>query len=297
MDTDPRNRGGEAGNVAGDVLDRDPKSLQKRDLPEPLPLRKILGPGIVMVGVSMAAGEFILWPFVTSIAGLGVLWLAVAALGAQMFINTEIERYTLATGETAVTGFARFWKPWGLFFCLAAIFQYAWPGWASGASTVLTFALGVGEGWVVPITIISLFLIGIALTISPVIYKTVEKVEFFKVGATIFFLVVVVVGVISFRAWSEAPAQVVGGIGQIPAGLSIALVLGAIGAAGRRGRDVHLLGPAGKAEPQRPAQRHQDPRVPPRGPGSGHTLLRLLLRPAGDQPGRQPLRWGIEGTP
>jgi hypothetical protein len=23
----------------------------------------------------------------------------------------EIERYTLATGETAVTGFSRFWKP------------------------------------------------------------------------------------------------------------------------------------------------------------------------------------------
>ena len=235
MNTGPRSRGGEAGNVAGDVLDRDPQSLEKRDLPEPLPLRKILGPGIVAVGVSMAAGEFILWPFVTSIAGLGLLWLAVAALGAQMFINTEIERYTLATGETAVTGFARFWKPWGLFFCLAAIFQYAWPGWASGASAVLTFALGVGEGWVVPITIVSLFLIGFALTISPVVYQTVEKVEFFKVGATIFFLIVVVVGVISFRAWSEAPAQVAGGFGQIPAGLSIALVLGAIGAAGGGG--------------------------------------------------------------
>ena len=26
----------------------------------------------------------------------------------------EIERYTLATGETAVAGFARFWKPWGI---------------------------------------------------------------------------------------------------------------------------------------------------------------------------------------
>jgi hypothetical protein len=32
----------------------------------------------------------------------------------QFFINMEIERYTLATGETAITGFSRFWKPWGL---------------------------------------------------------------------------------------------------------------------------------------------------------------------------------------
>ena len=68
-------------------------------------------------------------------------------------------------------------------------FQYAWPGWASGASAVLTFALGVGEGWVVPITIISLFLIGIALTISPAVDQTVDKVEFFKVGTTIVFLI------------------------------------------------------------------------------------------------------------
>lgn len=235
METDPKDRSAEVGNVAEDVLDRDPKALERRDLPEPLPLRKILGPGIIAVGVSMAAGEFILWPFVTSIVGLGILWLAVAALTAQVFINTEIERYTLATGETAVTGFARFWKPWGLFFCVAAIFQYAWPGWATGASAVFTFALGVGEGWVVPMTIIALFLIGVALTASPVVYQTVEKVEFFKVGATIVFLIVVVVGVISFRAWSEAPAQVAGGFGRIPAGLSIALVLGAIGAAGGGG--------------------------------------------------------------
>jgi hypothetical protein len=236
LDTNPQNRRSEAGNdVAGDVLARDPKSLEQRDLPEPLPLRKILGPGIIAVGVSMAAGEFILWPFVTSIVGLGLLWVAVTALAAQVFINTEIERYTLATGETAVTGFARFWKPWGLFFCLAAIFQYAWPGWATSASTVFTFALGVGEGWVVPMTIVALFLIGIALTVSPVVYQTVEKVQFFKVGATIVFLTVVIVGVISFRAWSEAPAQVVGGFGRIPAGLSIALVLAAIGAAGGGG--------------------------------------------------------------
>jgi hypothetical protein len=32
----------------------------------------------------------------------------------QFFINMEIERYTLATGETAIAGFSRCWKPWGL---------------------------------------------------------------------------------------------------------------------------------------------------------------------------------------
>jgi len=31
----------------------------------------------------------------------------------QFFINMEIERYTLATGETALTGFSRYWRHWG----------------------------------------------------------------------------------------------------------------------------------------------------------------------------------------
>ena len=28
----------------------------------------------------------------------------------------EVERYTLATGETVLTGFNRFWRHWGLLF-------------------------------------------------------------------------------------------------------------------------------------------------------------------------------------
>ena len=46
--------------------------------------------------------------------GAGVLWAGVLGLLTQYFINMEIERYTLATGETAVTGFPRLWKPFGL---------------------------------------------------------------------------------------------------------------------------------------------------------------------------------------
>jgi hypothetical protein len=152
-----------------------------------------------------------------------------------VFINTEIERYTLATGETAVTGFSRYWKPWGIVFCLAALFQYALPGWATSASAVLTFTVGLGEGAVVPISIASLFIIGVLLTASPVVYQTVEKVEWVKVGGTILFLAVVIAFVISLRTWGEVPGQVVGNFGRIPEGLPIALVLGAIGAAGAGG--------------------------------------------------------------
>ena len=226
-----------AEGVAEEIPSRNLPPVTYQDLPEPLPLGKIVGPGVIMVGIGMAAGEFIIWPYVTLVAGLGVLWLALVAMLSQVFINMEIERYTLATGETAVTGFSRLWKPWGLVFCFAALFQYAWPGWAASASTALTFLLGGGN--VVLITIVALFIIGVVLTASPVVYQTVEKVEFFKVGASIFFIVAVIALVIPLSAWGDLGGAVVRDFGRIPEDVPIALIVAAIGAAGAGG--VHNL--------------------------------------------------------
>ena len=57
----------------------------------------------------MGSGESILSPYITS--QLGPLQLAAVGFFMQYILNLEIERYTLATGETAVTDFSRFWKP------------------------------------------------------------------------------------------------------------------------------------------------------------------------------------------
>ena len=43
---------------------------------------------------------------------------------------------------------------------------------------------------------IVLLAIGVALTTSPVVYKALERAEFFKVGLTIVFLVVAIVAAI-----------------------------------------------------------------------------------------------------
>src|SRR5262245_20444460 len=66
-----------------------------RDLPEP-PTRlwPLIGPGIVTAGVGLGAGEFILWPYIASQVGLGLLWGAAIGVLTQWFINMEIERYT-----------------------------------------------------------------------------------------------------------------------------------------------------------------------------------------------------------
>jgi hypothetical protein len=208
-----------------------------REIPPPMPLRRMVGPGVVAVGIGMAAGEIILWPYLTAIGGLGLLWLAVATLAVQFFINMEIERYTLATGQTVVAGFSRWWKGWGVLICLAGAFQYVWPGWATSGSTVFTYLIGGGDP--VWISVIVLCVIGILLPAAKVIYKTVERVEAVKVGLTLFFLAVVVIFVISLSTWGEGVRETVTGFGQIPDGITFTLLLSAIGAAGAGG--VHNL--------------------------------------------------------
>ncbi|GLY05551.1 Nramp family divalent metal transporter [Actinoplanes sp. NBRC 101535] len=208
-----------------------------RELPEPLSLRRMVGPGIVAVGIGMAAGEIILWPYLTALGGLGLLWLAFTTLAVQFVINMEIERYTLATGQTVVAGFSRWWKGWGVIICLAGAFQYVWPGWATSGSTVFTYLVGGGDP--VWITVGVLAAIGVLLTFSKVIYKTVERVETVKVVLTLFFLVVVVIFVISLSTWGDGAKATITEFGQIPDGITFTMLLSAIGAAGAGG--VHNL--------------------------------------------------------
>jgi hypothetical protein len=170
----------------------------------------------------------------TSTVGLGFLWAAVLSVTVQYFLNMEIERYTLATGETAVAGFVRFWKPWGLLFCLFTIVPNMWPGWGTSGVTILTFLLGGGN---VPlITIGVLVASGIALTASPVVYQTLEKAQFFKVGLTLVFLAIAIVAAIGPSAWAELPS-VVTHIGWFPdrSIIPVSLVLSGLVFAGAGG--------------------------------------------------------------
>jgi len=205
-----------------------------RDMPAPLPLGKVLGPSVILAGLGVGSGEYILWPFMTSTVGLGFLWAAVLSVTVQYFLNMEIERYTLATGETAVAGFVRFWKPWGILFCVFTIFPNMWPGWGTSGVTILTFLLGGGN---VPlITIGVLVASGIALTASPVVYQTLERAQFFKVGLTLVFLAIAIVAAINPSAWAELPS-VVTHIGWFPDSsvIPVSLVLSGLVFAGAGG--------------------------------------------------------------
>jgi hypothetical protein len=205
---------------------------QVRDLPEP-PKRlwPLIGPGVVAAGVGLASGEFILWPYIASQVGLVLLWGAAIGIITQWFINMEIERYTLATGETAITGFIRMWRHWGLVFALMVYFGNLWPGWATSSATMLTYLIG---GNVVMIAIGMLIVIGAALTLAPVVYVMLERVQFLKVTAVVVFIVLAAIFLISREAWTQLPRGLFQP-GPIPSQLGFALVMGAFAFAGAGG--------------------------------------------------------------
>jgi hypothetical protein len=203
-----------------------------RDMPEPpSSFRKVIGPGIIAAGVGMASGEFILYPYIASQVGLVFVWAAFVGLATQYFLNMEIERYTLATGETALTGFSRYWKHWGLVFAILAYFANIWPGWATSSATLVTYLVG---GSVVPIAIGMLLVIGLILTMAPVVYQALEKIEWFKVGAVLLLIVVASVFAIEASDWADAP-QIVTNPGLPAEQLGFALLMGALAFAGAGG--------------------------------------------------------------
>jgi hypothetical protein len=217
------------------VLDRFPTkhvpAVSVRDVPEPpRSTWRVIGPGVIAAGVGLASGEFILWPYIASQVGLIFLWAAAIGIITQWFINMEIERYTLATGETALTGFSRFWRHWGLVFAILVYFANLWPGWVTSSATMVTYMFGGNVSWIAAGMLV---VIGISLTLAPVVYTALERVEFVKVGLVLLFIVVAVVFAISADAWGELPKTVTAP--RFPNELGFALVLSALAFAGAGG--------------------------------------------------------------
>lgn len=199
--------------------------------PAPASGWKIIGPGIVAAGVGLASGEFILYPFIASQIGLAFVWAAAVGLVTQFFINMEIERYTLATGETVLTGFSRLGRHWGLFFVLLAVLANLWPGWVTSAATLMTFLVGGSVRW---IAIGMLFAIGLILTLSPFVYRALERAQVLKVIAVGLLVVVAGICAVPGELLSETPARIAAF--RLPAEeLGWPLLLGALAYAGAGG--------------------------------------------------------------
>jgi hypothetical protein len=119
----------------------------RADLPAP-PAPKglgwlgVVGPGVIVLGASIGSGEFLLGPAVFVRHGLSLLWVTTVAVLLQTVFNTEVMRYTLATGEPVFTGFMRT-RPsstaWAWLYAGLYFLQVGWPAWAGTAAAAIFF--------------------------------------------------------------------------------------------------------------------------------------------------------------
>ena len=95
-----------------------------------------------MLGVSIGSGEFLLGPATFVRHGLSLLWVVGIAVFLQAVFNTELMRYTLATGEPVFTGFMRT-RPrstlWAWVYALLYFLQVGWPAWAGTAAGAIFY--------------------------------------------------------------------------------------------------------------------------------------------------------------
>jgi len=211
-------------------------AIESRDLPEPLPFRKIIGASVIILATALGFGELILWPYIVTQVGIGILWLAMVGFTMQFFLNMEIERWTLATGETAVAGFTRFWKPWGMIFILGAILPNLFPGWVTSSATAITYTFGINEDLYRYIAVGLLVTIGLIVSLSPVVYQSIEKIEMVLVSVILNFLVFAIFIATKGSVWAGVFTQAPAGIANFPgyaAEIGAASLLGAKPSRGR----------------------------------------------------------------
>ena len=145
-------------------------------------LAHLIGPSMIALGMGLGAGEFLLWPNLIAVNGYSIWWLFWVGVLTQFVVIGEIERWTIATGESTFAGMARLDRVhvWPWFFLIATLASFLWPGWASQSAEyvgrITEAATGTSLPWQ-PVAILMLVFIWIGLAVSKIVYTALERFE------------------------------------------------------------------------------------------------------------------------
>lgn len=185
------------------------------ELPKPPPLNfgtilKAIGPGAILLSISIGSGEWLLGPATVAKYGAALLWITTVSVILQVLLNMEFVRYTMYTGEPILTGFMRT-RPgptfWGWFYTICAWLQMGWPGWALASATAVTaLQLGRLPGTADKGTVLfwgyATFLLCVAiLAVGERVEKTLERVSWFLVIWIIVYLLLIDLFMVSPSNW------------------------------------------------------------------------------------------------
>lgn len=223
---------------------RDDGAYRILDLPRVPKLSHVLGPSAIMLGASLGSGETLFWPTLIVQHGWALYWAFFVGVLTQFFMNTEIQRWTLATGESVFRAFERVHRFWPLFFLVLGFVSLGWPGWAAGAADVGAIGLGIDSltlelpgvtlvAWKL-LGILLMVLIWLSYQISPLMYNVVERAQIILVGISVLGVLVLFFLLGSVNELANVPGGIVS-VGTIPPDRDIAVFLGGLAYAGAGG--------------------------------------------------------------
>lgn len=206
------------------------------DLPKPISLKESIGPSFILLGLALGSGELILWPYLVSQYGLGIIWGGLVGITFQYFLNTEVMRYTLAHGESVFVG----WRRWGrwipLWFIFSTVIPWALPGFASSSANILHHVFPV-----LPVRYTAIFLLiitGVVISSGSTLYKTMEKVQKTLLTFGVPFVALLTIYMARGVDWMKLGEGLMG-IGDgwmfFPPGIAIGAFLGAFAYSGGGG--------------------------------------------------------------
>ncbi|KKR67632.1 MAG: hypothetical protein UU10_C0040G0003 [Parcubacteria group bacterium GW2011_GWF1_40_6] len=209
---------------------------ETKPFPEPVSLKKLIGPSFVILALGLGSGEVILWPYLVANYGLGIAWGAILGITFQYFMNMEIERYALVKGESVFVGIYKLFKPAVYWFIASTFLGWALPGIVAASAKVMASVLGLENfKW---IAILFLLIIGLILSIGKTVYGMMERLTktIILVGVPFVFLLAVFLA--TKTDWSLLFSGLIGrgeGFWFLPQGISIATFLAAFAYSGAGG--------------------------------------------------------------
>ncbi len=196
-----------------------PAELPAPPAPKGLAWVGTVGPGVIVLGASIGSGEFLLGPAAFVRYGLTLLWVTLVAAILQTIFNTELMRYTMATGEPVFTGFMRT-RPragfWAWVYGILYFLQVGWPGWAGAAAGAVYFlaakrVAGPEQAGVVYAIGVGTFLVCVlVLLVGRRIERTLEVLNWILVVCIIGGFLLLGVLLVGPRTWLAALAGFVG---------------------------------------------------------------------------------------
>lgn len=196
----------------------------------------LIGPGVVLIAMGLGSGEYILWPSLVSQYGFGIMWGAIVGMLSQYILSYEISRYTVATGGSIFTGFAKISKWFSIWFILSSYLSFMWPGIIASGGRIFVELFGMSD-YRLP-TIIMLLIIGCLLSFGGKVYNNLERFQKLVILITIPVLVYIAVTLFdteSFNAMLVGTLGVGDGFNFLPKGIDVATFLGAIAYSGAAG--------------------------------------------------------------